>query len=73
MSDWRTIDTAPKDGTLVDLWCVHTTFPPGRSANMRWFGGEWREAAPMIWGLNPGWHATHWMPLPEPPGATATA
>lgn len=23
MSEWQTIETAPKDGTLVDLWCSY--------------------------------------------------
>lgn len=65
MNGWQPIETAPKDGSLVDLWCVHTTMPAVRSADMSWRRGKWRQP----WGqeLNPGWHASHWMPPPDPP------
>lgn len=69
MSDWKPIETAPKNGNLIDVWV----------------GGErvtdvhWRKS---FYGQ--GWHCvdedrsvrmvehihgtpTHWMPLPEPP------
>jgi hypothetical protein len=66
---WRPIESAPKDGTPVDLWV------DGR----RWTNMEWNSTSPCnpygAWKpegasweeelscLNP----THWMPLPEPP------
>jgi hypothetical protein len=73
MNDWRTIDSAPKDGTRILL------FDNGYIAIGRWsddarFGNE---------KYGPGWQifecemdewyaiatdtATHWMPLPSPP------
>lgn len=66
---WRPIREAPQDGTLVDLWCVHSQIGGVRVANMRWFHGEWRTEPPFRDPLNLGWHATHWQPLPTPPRA----
>lgn len=72
MSEWQPIETAPKDGTVIDLWAVD------RCANCFWYEqedpedwrySEWRQLyseAPhssFPLGLEP----THWMPLPEPP------
>jgi hypothetical protein len=60
---WQSIDTAPRDGTVV------IGFDPSNVGNdylnnvefMRWINGAW---------LDPATHTcrpTHWMPLPEPP------
>lgn len=68
---WRPIETAPKDGTKVDLWCR----APGLSAGSGrvpdcWFSaGRW-------WAYDEHGddqcrsqvhNATHWRPLPPPP------
>lgn len=67
MSNWQPIETAPKDGTKIDVWCPGY----GRIADARFVEGRWRE-----WGINEcdqmtwvqiGDRITHWMPLPEPP------
>lgn len=60
MSPWRPIETAPKDDSLFLAWV-----PDGRT--MIWSGRLLQRA------LGPGpdhlrFPATHWMPLPEPPG-----
>lgn len=70
---WRTMDSAPKDGTLVDLWYPRGI---GREANCFW------HKALSIWGRDvwTGAHhpqetnfisrnvdPTHWLPLPAPP------
>lgn len=70
MAKWQPIETAPKDGTLVDLWLpglpnpafpdALTTCPAGRETNCRWQDGRW-------WGSDYMQSATHWMPLPLPP------
>jgi hypothetical protein len=75
VSKWRTMETAPKDGTQI-LICG------GTFTNDLCFGGPFEFRGPTIvywcdggWcGDNAGahdsycWHTpTHWIPLPEPP------
>lgn len=67
-SEWLDIETAPKDGTEVDLFAPAL----GRRPDCAFAKGEWVE-----WGqdsfdtlervsLKP-YTPTHWMPLPAPP------
>lgn len=67
MSEWQPIETAPKDGTIIDLWVVELDCDDSgfRFADAYWLEGAWvddfeevDEAACRI---------THWMPRPEPP------
>jgi len=67
---WRTIDSAPKDGTMVDLWCRS----PGISAGPDripdcWFSGsEWRTHDPDAdEGYTRVYNVKYWMPRPIPP------
>lgn len=62
---WRPIETAPKDGTEIDLW-----HEGDRIADAYWKGGRWW--APNFDydgcdGVIGGPPPTHWMPLPAPP------
>lgn len=63
---WEPIETAPKDGTKVDLW--HPT--KGRLENAFYQAQTYSPDVPWGWS-NPWWGritgATHWMPLPLPP------
>lgn len=73
MNDWKTMDTAPKDGTSVLLYYadhgiiisryrVHETLENGVSKH-RIEG--WVYPWPLWSGENP--EPIRWMPLPEPP------
>ena len=72
-SNWMPIDTAPKDGTLVDIWRPWLqggkAFGGERCTDMRrmelapdnvFYAAEYR-------GPTCVRDATHWMPAPEPP------
>lgn len=68
---WRPIDSAPRDGTKVDLWCraPGISAGPGRVPDCWYSVGKW-------WCYDDYGddqcrsevhNATHFMPLPEPP------
>jgi Protein of unknown function (DUF551) len=67
---WRPIETAPKDGTEVDLWCINQSAlsSSGRATDCHYHCGEWLKYGD---SAEVGWfavhNATHWMPLPAPP------
>ena len=74
MSDWQPIETAPKDGTIVDLWvygdrCTNCFWCTGEEFDDEDYTPHWRqqysEAAGPSFGLDA--EPTHWMPLPPPP------
>ncbi len=70
MTDWRPIETAPKDGTTVDLWTIETR-PTKRYAK--------RVTSCRYSVCDKGWvtsppetrfvigSPTYWMPVPNPP------
>jgi hypothetical protein len=75
---WRLIDTAPLDGTPVDLWVVgadaphyspetivRNALPEGRLTDVRFFDGKWRTKAGV--GRKEGipLTPTYWMPRPD--------
>lgn len=77
-TNWRPIETAPKDGTPVDLWVVGVR--TGRMPACHWGYHDWLNGKPVG---EQGWFhpfenqrdggpspkPTHWMPVPEPPHA----
>lgn len=77
MADWQKIETAPKDGTMILLWCAPASMVIGRWEREASFG-DGREDAPGWQVFNCeedpwyswAWQAdtpTHWQPLPSPP------
>lgn len=72
MTEWQSIRTAPKDGTVIDIWVHDTRGPDGsRIPNCRWANGDWygahHETVEFATGGVKYRKATHWMSLPEPP------
>lgn len=80
---WKPIESAPKDGTLVDLWLIDCD-GEGRRMSDSYFGKIPHECGMMgrycdcwpdegefwidgIFGERHSGNITHWMPLPEPP------
>lgn len=59
---WQPIESAPKDGTIIDLWARGLT-GMRRVADCQVRNGEWYCRA----HFDIVRHATHWMPLPDPP------
>ena len=72
MSAWQPIETAPKDGTKIDLWVANQELGRAiRETDMVWHhfddGSAWAHADALFLVEEDGWTVTHWMPLPEPP------
>ncbi len=71
MSQWKPIESAPKDGTRVLLW--PGTTGPNHSGDKIVFLAYWWQPhnpkSPGFWVGNVGKRErpTHWMPLPDPP------
>ncbi len=70
MTNWQPIETAPKDGTTVDVWAV---WPYDDHKGQR-FTDVYIEDEPFeVVGafddraFDEDWTFTHWQPLPEPP------
>jgi len=60
MSEWQPIETAPTDGTPVDLW-----HRDGFRITEVWWDSE--DECWTHYGSDSNF--SHWMPLPEPPEA----
>ena len=82
MMDWQTIDTAPKDCSVVGLLGESLPDLPFIAVLQWWDGETWRqlghgavdaetEGAWAMWSMHgEDWTSvepTHWMPLPAPP------
>lgn len=60
---WQPIETAPKDGTQVQVFCPTYFQGKGGITWAVWLNGGWLDA--QVRRCDP----THWMPLPTPPKA----
>lgn len=73
---WRTIDSAPRDGTRVLASWDPKRFGPPESrheddpAIVRWCAEHWKGPGWYPDAMGTPYHVTHWMPLPAPPEAT---
>ena len=72
MSIWQPIETAPLDGTYIDLWDGYMNC---RVTDAAWQHHNYRDGkpnSPKSWGIDSrDWafcvKPTHWMPRPKPP------
>ena len=77
MSEWQDISTAPKDGTVVDLWAAERErYDNSRITDCFFVRGQWVHTRTIYDEdtddeLAPLFNPTHWMPLPPPPAAKA--
>ena len=68
MSEWQPIETAPKYGTIIDLWAEsHLKTKGRRFPDCSWdsYTERWRDL-PYDYKE---WKPTHWMARPDPPSA----
>ena len=65
MSEWRPIDTAPKDGTRILLH-------PAVEVHDAWSKGHWSDQQEcwLVGGSASGVTHTYWLPLPPAPPTT---
>jgi hypothetical protein len=71
-TSWRPIESAPRDGTVVDLWVKRwnhetDTFDGKRVTGCRACGGADLWLREYQQGMPANSRPTHWMPLPAPP------
>lgn len=70
---WQPIETAPKDGTRVLLFCpAQIGIVVGHWCNNSYHKKPrpyWTNDQENLWGVatTRGYQPTHWMPLPQPP------
>lgn len=66
MNEWQPIETAPKDGTEIDLWAGGFRFPDSKYYKDAWryWGPDDYDSQEWVKIIHP---VTHWMPLPKPP------
>jgi hypothetical protein len=62
-TEWRPIESAPRDGTQVLLWAAGWRAP---TTGWTYEDDPWQDC-PFYSGLDQRFIPTHWMPLPEPP------
>lgn len=72
--DWQQIETAPRDGTKIDLWAKYWRSEADDFIYRRFASVYWRDkdkefnSWPDSWvGLDKGWFPTHWMTIAEGP------
>lgn len=73
---WRPIETAPKDGTIFDVWlgnasdddvAFYCTEGTRRSCGWSWEKGKFRPLGGLKVAMPVFEVPTHWQPLPQPP------
>lgn len=70
-SDWRPIESAPRDGTAILGIDMNDSKKPQTTVQWepRWTGGRWYLVVEGENAESGAWTPTHWQPLPKPPGS----
>jgi len=68
--EWRSIETAPVDGTEIMVWVVKNSDRTPQGHLLVWFDEHEEEWVNSQGAIRFSLDFTHWMPLPEPPNAT---
>jgi hypothetical protein len=68
MSEWRTIESAPRDGTWVLTFRLHQFGDDPQHINVAMSQGDGWYARTGGYEI---WPPSHWMPLPDPPATTS--
>lgn len=78
---WRPIETAPKDGTEIDIWVEWPEYDNGfglvpahgsRLPDAKWIDRDWKAGQYSLHQYSAKPRATHWMPAPLPPQTPTT-
>lgn len=67
MSEWKTIDSAPRDGTNFQAWIDKYGWEPRCRINPETNDFEIYDLEIDNWDVFSHMIPTHWMPLPNPP------
>lgn len=62
MSEWKPIETAPKDRSSILVYCDEN-----QCQFESWFDSDVGAFVFPFWGWGGDFNPTHWMELPEPP------
>ena len=72
---WQSIETAPEDGTLVQLYCARAELPVSVGYYENTAGIPWESADRWVMfemdGMVSAFMPTHWRPLPAAPQVSA--
>lgn len=69
--EWQDIETAPKDGTLIDLWTLHGERVPDCFFNKAYNAFTTiREDLVFSDSEKSGIYPTHWLRIRQPPNPT---
>lgn len=76
MSEWKPIETAPKDGRKIMIYCPEVIVPGviylEEISIVYAYESSFRETGWIGLGRHWGASPTHWMPLPPPPKGEGT-
>lgn len=72
MTSWQPIETAPKDGSSIDVWGKHGRYPDAfwglpPYGQRCWCTEQWHTTYDEVYAQKIEPQPTHWMPIPGGP------